>query len=205
MRIFGLLILCFIFINCTKNKKIEERNQLGKLITSYSINTETNNKNGEFLKYDNGILVEKAVFFENILVGERTVYYSDGNVHVIENRDDKGIFNGVFKSFYPNGVIESMGQYANNVMVGKWKGNYTNGKTKEIVTFENNEENGPFVEYYENGKLKAEGNYKDGDFEQGLLKMYDESGRKTREMNCEHGRCQTIWNDSISKKIEKEI
>ena len=78
-------------------------------------------------------------------------------------------------------------------MTGKWKGYYDNGALKEEVIFVNNQENGPFIEYYPNGKLKAEGTYLEGDYEQGELKLYNESGELIRRMNCEKGVCKTVW------------
>jgi len=49
------------------------------------------------------------------------------------------------------------------------------------------------VEYHPNGSLKAEGQYLNGDFEQGELKLYDETGRLVRIMDCEQGVCRTRW------------
>lgn len=59
----------------------------------------------------------------------------------------------------------------------------------EVVSFSDNEENGLFVEYYENGNLKVEGYYRNGDYEYGLLKLYDEIGELIKIMNCENGIC----------------
>jgi len=78
-------------------------------------------------------------------------------------------------------------------MEGKWKTYYPSGKLKEVVTFVDNEENGPFVEYYENGKIKAEGTYIDGDNEHGLLLLYNPFGVLYKKMQCDHGKCRTIW------------
>ena len=49
------------------------------------------------------------------------------------------------------------------------------------------------MEYFRNGNLKAEGSYLDGDNEHGLLKLYDETGRLIRKMECEQGVCRTFW------------
>ena len=78
-------------------------------------------------------------------------------------------------------------------MSNVWIRYYKNGQKKEEVTFENNEENGPFVEYNENGSLAAKGSYLNGDFEHGLLEIYDGQGVLVRKMNCDKGICNTTW------------
>jgi antitoxin component YwqK of YwqJK toxin-antitoxin module len=83
--------------------------------------------------------------------------------------------------------------YKDGAMEGPWKRYYPSGQLMETVQFSNNEENGPFVEYYENGNLKAEGQYYHGDNEHGLLKLYAENGELIRKMECDSGRCRTIW------------
>ena len=68
---------------------------------------------------------------------------------------------------------------------------------------------GPFKEYHENGNLKTEGSYNgtdpDTDFalEHGELKKYDENGEHYQTMNCDNGRCTTIWKkEGVELNIE---
>ncbi len=51
----------------------------------------------------------------------------------------------------------------------------------------------PLSEYHPNGQLKAEGYYKNGDKEEGLLKLYNETGKLVKTMNCNSGICRTVW------------
>ena len=48
-------------------------------------------------------------------------------------------------------------------------------------------------EYFRNGNLEAEGTYRNGDNEHGLLKLYNEEGELIKTMNCEDGVCRTVW------------
>lgn len=50
-------------------------------------------------------------------------------------------------------------------------------------------ENGLFIEYYCNGKLVVEGVYKEGDYEYGELKIYNENGELFCMMLCDNGCC----------------
>ncbi len=92
-----------------------------------------------------------------------------------------------------DGKLTNEGQYLNNEMSGTWKRWYDTGELQEEVTFAANLENGPFKEYHKNGKLKAEGNYLEGDNEQGELKEYDENGELVKRMYCEFGVCMDAW------------
>lgn len=150
-------------------------------------------REGEYTRSaPNGKLLEVAHYANDTLDGLRILFYETGDTQIVETYKN-GNFEGVYKAFYPNGQLELLGQYAANAMDGEWKRYYDTGELMEVVTLRENMENGPFKEYYKNGNLKAEGNYKDGDNENGLLKLYDESGTLIRTMNCEMGVCRTIW------------
>ena len=59
-----------------------------------------------------------------------------------------------------------------------------------------------FTEFYENGNKKAEGSYKEGAKEDGLLLIYDTTGVLIRKMECADGICHTIW--SLSNTNPKQ-
>lgn len=78
-------------------------------------------------------------------------------------------------------------------MTGVWKTYYETGELKEEVSFVDNNENGPFKEYHKNGKTKYEGTYKDGDHEEGEMKVYNEDGEIIKKLDCKKGICNTVW------------
>jgi len=139
-----------------------------------------------------GQTVEVAQYENDTLHGTRALFYETGDTLLIEHYQ-KGSFEGNYRAFYPGGKLELEGNYVANTMEGKWNAYYENGQLKEIVTFSDNEENGPFIEYHPNGNLKAEGYYKGGDKEDGLLKLYDETGKLVKTMDCNSGICRTVW------------
>ena len=154
-----------------------------------------------------GQKIEEAFYENDTLNGLRILYYDNGDTQVVETHL-MGHFEGPFRSYYENGVLNVEGQYEADVMHGAWKAYYPTGELKEVVTFAENEENGPFVEYWKNGNKKAEGTYRNGDNEHGLLKLYDEAGELIRTMNCDNGVCRTIWKaegvvDSLSVDSEQ--
>lgn len=139
-----------------------------------------------------GNVIEEAFYLNDTLDGRRVLYYEQGDTQQVEHYQS-GLYVGPYREYYPSGQLRQEGQYENNQMAGSWKQYYENGQLKEIVHFENNQENGAFVEYYENGALKAEGQYQNGAYEQGELKLYDETGKLIKIMDCEQGVCRTRW------------
>ncbi len=159
-------------------------------------------KQGLYEKFDSsGQIVESAHYANDTLDGFRVLYFENGDTQIVESHR-MGQFDGPFRAYYENGVLELEGQYLANEMTGQWKRYYDSGELMEVVTFAENAENGPFVEYYRNGNKKAEGTYRNGDNEHGLLKLYNETGEMVRTMNCEMGICRTMWAAESEKDKE---
>ncbi len=176
----------------SKTETIEMTDESGNKI-HYERRLNDYAKEGWYVKSNaSGQKLEEAHYTNDTLDGLRILYSEIGDTQVIESYKN-GAFDGKYQTFYENGKLKLLGIYQDNIMTGKWKGYYDNGALKEEVIFVNNQENGPFIEYYPNGKLKAEGTYLEGDYEQGELKLYNESGELIRRMNCEKGVCKTVW------------
>lgn len=142
---------------------------------------------------ERGQLLELAHYKNDTLHGVRVLFYeATGDTQIVENYS-QGLFEGPYRTYHINGILEQEGLYIASVMDGTWIRYYDTGELQEEVVFRDNNENGPFKEYYENGNLRAEGYYKDGDNEDGSLKLYNEEGELIRTMNCVKGICKTIW------------
>lgn len=209
------LILLFIvgIIGCQNstnktdaNHEIVEATDADGYLEKYSRDKTTYAKDGLYTKLDpQGKKLEEATFRNDTLHGPRILYNENGDTQIVELYQ-MGVFEGTYKAFYPNGQLELIGNYEYNSMYGEWKRYYETGELMEVVTFQDNEENGPFFEYYKNGNLEAEGFYRNGDKEHGLLKLYFEDGELKRTMNCENGVCHTIWkSDRLEEEEEEDI
>lgn len=189
-----LLFSTLVISSCHSNlETVEVKDNSGKVSEQYHRDKKNGKKEGQYIQYyPSGKKFEESFYANDQLQGVRTLYYENGKVQVIEHYN-QGQFEGDYQSFYENGQLKVQYKYKRNVIEGKLMGYYDNGQLKEIVSFKDNEENGPFIEYHPNGKLKAEGNYINGDHEDGLLKLYNESGELYRQMQCDHGNCHTIW------------
>lgn len=196
-----LLLLAALTLAACKSKleQIEHVDSYG-YTERYTRSKEDFAKQGVYQMYDKeGRLMEEANYENDTLNGLRILYYETGDTQSVEQHR-MGIFDGPYRTYYETGQLQMTGRYEANEMQGEWLRYYPNGQLMERVSFRENLENGPFTEYHENGKIKAEGTYRDGDNEQGLLKLYNEQGEHIRSMNCEQGVCRTTWErDSIDE------
>lgn len=195
MRTSSILFLLFLtgLTACSHLETVENRDENGILKEKYSRRKDTLAKQGAYTSYyPNGQVFEQSWYENDTLHGERRLYYENGKIQSIEQRDHDR-FVGTYKKFYENGQLSNEGQYVDNEMSGVWKRWYDTGELMEEITFAHNEENGPFKEYYKNGQVKIEGEYLNGDNENGILKKYDETGQLFEKMYCELGVCMTIW------------
>ena len=191
---FYLPLIFLIGISCQKSKVIEIKNDQGVIIER--ITTELRDtgklKDGFYEKFDDqGKPLESAHYKEGKLNGERKLY-EKGFIYSLENYK-MDLFEGPYKVFYPNGQLQLECQYIHNEMSGTLKAYFPEGQLKEIVQMSGSQENGPFEEYYQNGKIKANGFYKNGPYEEGLLNLFDSMGTLIKKMNCKEGICTTTW------------
>ncbi len=191
----GILLLSSLW-NCgdpNATEPVTTKNDTTEVVAIYHVLKGTDIRHGPYEEKDfQGRLLEQSNYSHGKLQGEQKLY-NKGVLYSIAHYSD-GVINGLYTSYHlGTDKPYVIGNYKNGVMEGKWKTYTRQGKLKEIVTFKNNEENGPFAEFYPNGKIKAEGNYINGDNEQGLLLMYTPNGVLYKKMQCENGVCHTIW------------
>lgn len=162
-------------------------------ITTYTVEKKTGIHNGLYTVTDStGVVMERGILDHGVQNGFRELLFPDGSIKIRE-RYKEGQLDDLYELFYPNGKIQLMGYYVKGAMYGQWRKYTENGELMERVTMANNEEMGPFTEYHPNGNLQAEGTYLHGPYEEGILKLYDESGQLQKEMFCKAGRCYTVW------------
>ncbi|MEM1216175.1 MAG: toxin-antitoxin system YwqK family antitoxin [Bacteroidota bacterium] len=187
-----ILLGCCLMACKDTTEAVTETDEYGNTVT-YNRDKETYGREGLYrVTSPDGTRMEEAQYVANTLSGLRILYHENGDTNIVETYVGDA-FDGPYRVYGENGQLRQVGQYAKNEMTGEWRTFYANGQLKEAVQFANNQENGPFIEYHENGNLAAEGQYLDGDHEHGELKVYDENGELQRRMECERGRCTTVW------------
>lgn len=102
------------------------------------------------------------------------------NGKIIEYEAVNGKKNGVFKTYYKNGILEMMGTIENNLNQGKWTYYYQSGQIESEGYFKDDLPTGLWKWYHENGNLREEGTFEKGN-RHGKWILYDLDGNKIEE------------------------
>ena len=120
------------------------------VLNSEVIAKEVLNENGEVLSFTgeipNGLVKEYDM--ENKLTGEMN--YNAGKIE------------GVTKSFYPNGAVETVKNYRNGKLEGVCKEFYDNGKEKQLSNYKDGMLDGKVKKYSSSGTLLSSAEYSGG-------------------------------------------
>ena len=91
--------------------------------------------------------------------------------------DKKGVYQGLWESYYLNGKIKTKGQYKEGKKYGKWEYFFEKGKLEQEGYFDSK---GKYTKewkwYYENGNLLRKEEFRGGK-EDGILEEYDKDGK----------------------------
>jgi antitoxin component YwqK of YwqJK toxin-antitoxin module len=154
-------------------------------------------KQGLSLYYKNGKLIKEVYYKDGKKNGLSKEYDDNGNLiaiieykndfiinrEFINRTDEKGLKQGVWKTFYPNNKIKSEIVYRNDTIIGVYKEFDINGKLVVKKYFENGKEVEKNIldsipeiewkeEFYETGRRKYYGAFRNG-IKVGLHKEYD--------------------------------
>ena len=102
---------------------------------------------------------------------------------------------GIWKTYYPSGVLKSEITYVNNRPNGYAKIYYKNGKLSEEGIWKGTKWVGKYNYYYENGKKAYEWSFNDNGKRSGVQKYYYESGKI---------RIEGDWQDGKENGVIKE-
>ncbi len=113
--------------------------------------------------------------------------------------------NGIVRTYYDDGVIESEIAYVNDILDGTSVFYYPNGNVREEIPFSFGKVNGVRKKYFQNGLLKEEKNLREGVLD-GLTKLYHENGALKEALNYESGklikRIEVPFDSSFSAPLE---
>lgn len=97
-------------------------------------------------------------------------YYTDNDAHE-KIREE---------TYYPDGKIQTYGEFKNGQRHGIWRVWYQNGNLWSEGEFKNGQANGFRKVYYENGQLRYRGFFTNNK-KSGTWEFYDENGNKLKE------------------------
>lgn len=197
-----LLLIAAACTNAPELETVESTDEQGLRIV-YQRQVDNYARVGTFERFDvAGNRIERSSYRNDSLHGARILFYPAGDTLSVETYQN-GRFEGPYRAYYEDGTLRQEGRYTDNAMTGPWISYYPSGDRREVVRMADNLEQGPFTEWYDGGALKAEGQYRDGDKEDGELRLYDSTGTLVRIMDCDLGMCFTRWRaDSLQTTTE---
>lgn len=108
------------------------------------------------------------------------------------NDQDTTILDGLYKVYYQNGRLKTVGYYTNNQATDYWEYFYQNGNLKSEGLINNYFQEGYWIYYYENGQKSAEGKMEKGK-KHGFWRNYYEDGTLKSEGLMARGALDGDW------------
>lgn len=181
-----ICLVVFLLVNCKqeKTKKVEKKSENGETELYSVLKADTNKKDGLYLRINSkGDTLEKVHYQDGNIEGQRVLYYSNGQVSIVENYINNQ-YNGPYQSFYEDGAPKQLGAFKDGQFDGELKTYYKEpaGRLKESVFMKNGVEDGTFKQYYPDGRTEAEGSYTNG-LREGSFKEYHPNGNMSAEGN----------------------
>jgi antitoxin component YwqK of YwqJK toxin-antitoxin module len=95
---------------------------------------------------------------------------------------------GVWKRYYPSGVVRSEITYRNNAPYGPYKVYYTNGQLEEKSTWHRNKNVGEFLRFHENGQPQQVFYFADNGKRNGEQRYFHENGQASLVVTVVNGK-----------------
>ena len=96
-------------------------------------------------------------------------------------------FSGYLESYYPNGQLKVIGEFADGKKVGEWSEYYMNGIKKSEGQFARGKRDGAWMYYFLNANIKEKQFYNDGN-KDGLWEKFDIDGTIVQTESYQNGR-----------------
>lgn len=139
--------------------------------------------------------------------GKFVEYYRDGQKYV-EGVYKMGVFDGVWKYWFPNGQLCKAVNFKDGKPDGKWEVFDQDGKQTKQKSYQDGKRHGKWLSYHVDGKtVKLEVSYEQGQAEGERISYY-ESGNKRQVILFKAGKMDglmTEWNDQGDKVAELEF
>ena len=120
---------------------------------------------------------------------------------VLETNLINGLINGMYKEWYPNGILKYEGAFINGQRHGIFHSWYPNGKKKNKMNYKNNVLDSVSTSYLENGMIERE---YDHDIDLAIIWDYSDSPRSLSKYTEQYGKLNGLYSkwDEYGRKIE---
>lgn len=172
----GFVRLLMLFISSALTLEITAQSSLSQINQT----DQQGRKQGKWEKrLDDGTLVYRGFFRNDIPEGEFTYYYNNGTVKAILRYEPDGLTSQSF-FFFPNGRVQGQGTHHNRQKTGIWVFFNEQGQKVSEEYYKNDLKDGLCKEFYSTGELLEECEYRNG-LKHGEWRQYFPDGSlKTR-------------------------
>ncbi len=109
---------------------------------------------------------------------EKKIYYPDGTLSAVNECFINGKKNGLSKTYFQNGILESESYWNNDIPNGEAKYYYQNGSISAVGNFKDGVKHGSLISYDSaTGKIDKKGMYNYGKFN-GIEYFFDKNGKE---------------------------
>jgi len=163
---------------------------------------------------DDGNIIVSGGFIEGVPVGVHREYTEEKSVvktqefsesgHLVSQgiMDEKGQLNEYWKFYFPNGEVQSEGNFNESKRTGVWKFYYPDGKLEQTGSYYDGKTDGLWTWYYSDGTVLREENYYRG-FEDGMFTEYDRQGNIIAKGEYIEGNKEGEWYYKVGDQVEK--
>jgi len=122
------------------------------------------------------------------------------NNKVIEYDVVNGLKNGEFRVSSLAGIVSVVGKVEDNRNIGEWSYYYPNGQLESKGNFKYDSPHGRWIWYYSNGNVKEKGTFLNG-FKTGDWFLYTRAGKVVSIVTYDHGELVNEVRFSLSKDV----
>lgn len=150
--------------------------------------------------YDNGAMETQVNYSDDLKDGKQEWFFKSGSlsseVNYVKDKKEgiqkwyeektsklisegvyvNGELNGIYKTYYTGGGLQSEVNCISGKSEGLYKMYYESGKIKQEINYKNDKWDGAFLTYWENGQIKRSDKYENGTFIKG--NTFDEQGKE---------------------------
>ena len=101
--------------------------------------------------YDNGLIYTEAEYRENLQIREFKVYYDNGQLNSVSNKNEEGVLHGESTIWYENGELRQIRYFKNGIMDSTWQEYNAEGQIINSKSYKNGLKDGVWLQFNEVG------------------------------------------------------
>lgn len=132
------------------------------------------------VRYEDLTISDGVAYYENEPFSGVAEMYSSGNILLNEQEYSKGLKEGSWSVYHPNGKLQKQGSILNGKEHGEYKEWYSNGNLRYEYHYDQGLKTGKWLSWYEDGTRYTERNFENNQLN-GKVLVWDTDGDLAKE------------------------